>query len=560
MREALPQSRAERLIAGSRLVLAIASLVAIYVDPLEPSRHVAATYSLLAVYTLYAATLALWNSVASGYDARLPLLTHSIDLIFFTIINYLTEGPTSPFFVYFVFSVICAILRFGRRGTIMTVVAAVTVFFASAVYSVQFGVGINEINRFIIRAVYLGVVGSLLAYLAAYQQRATRELSRIATWPRPPWKSRDELVRQLLDQAMTILGARRILLAYEDDGVQSAYLGTLTENGVESEEEEEAVATALLGPSADSSLVTSSVSKSASTFIRSGRHLVRAVTPPLHDQLIERFQIQSMVSVSFRGEFVRGRLLFLDRAEALQEDLTLGKIVAEIVGSRLDHLHTIQKLQRGVVAEERVRLGRNLHDSVLQSLTGAALQLQTLPRLMTRDPSEATRRISEVQQIIASDQRELRWFIDQLHNDPSSANGVALYDLENRLESLRQRFEHHWNMSVRVAVDPTVHVAPNVVQFEVYSIVSEAVANAAKHAQATEVTVKVQLTSDFVEIRVTDNGKGFPFSGKHTLRDLMAASRGPVTLKERVASLRGDMVIDTSSSGSRIDVRVPVSV
>ncbi len=555
LREDHPQSRAERLIAAGRLVLTAAAFIAIRVDPFEPARPAAVGFLL--AYAVYALVLAVWNLRSASYDTRLLLLSHTVDLAFFTLINVLTEGATSPFFVYFVFSLICAMLRFGRRGTVATAVAALAVFFISTTLAHAAGAPI-EWNRFIIRAVYLVVVAALLIHLAEYQQRATRELSRIATWPRSPWTSLDALVSQLLEQGAGVLGSPRILLAFDDGHDRRAFLGTAAASGLVSEEQPSDVADALLGDAAGSSLVTSSTWRPASTFVRSGDRLVRAMVPPVPATVIEEFRIESMVAVSFGGEFVNGRVFFLDRSEAMREDLTLGQIVADIIGSRLDYFQAFQQLRKGAVAEDRVRLARNLHDSLLQSLTGAALQLQTIPRLMRRSPEEATARVSEIRETIATDQRELRWFIDSLQGAEPAESHRLPYDLETRLASLRKRFRHHWDLDVEIRVDASLQLAPSPMHFELYSIVSEAVANAAKHAGATRVRVDVAQQRNGVALSIEDDGKGFPFHGRFTLAELLASARGPVTLKERIASLGGEMSIDSSARGSRIDVTVPV--
>src|SRR5215213_5620270 len=99
----IPQSRAERLIAVGRFVLAIASFAAIYFDPLEPSRVPALTYSMLAVYACYSLLTVIWTAVSPATSRRVQVFSHLLDLTFFGTINHLTFGPTSPFFTYFVF-------------------------------------------------------------------------------------------------------------------------------------------------------------------------------------------------------------------------------------------------------------------------------------------------------------------------------------------------------------------------------------------------------------------------------------------------------------------------
>src|ERR1043166_1076068 len=100
----IPQSRAERLIALGRAVIAAAAFGAIYIDPLEPSLHPAATYALLVGYTLYALAFAAWTLVGpAGSPRAARLVSHVFDLAFFAAVNYLTAGASSPFFVFFIF-------------------------------------------------------------------------------------------------------------------------------------------------------------------------------------------------------------------------------------------------------------------------------------------------------------------------------------------------------------------------------------------------------------------------------------------------------------------------
>lgn len=92
---------------------------------------------------------------------------------------------------------------------------------------------------------------------------------------------------------------------------------------------------------------------------------------------------------------------------------------------------------------------------------------------------------------------------------------------------------------------------------EIYNLVSEAVANAAKHAHATNIEATLRSSPDGrIEIVVTDDGRGFPFEAEHDLQALNELRRGPVTLKERVASLGGDLLLRSSSEGAMLRIRV----
>ena len=228
----IPQSRAERLIALGRAVIAAAAFGAVYIDPLEPALHPAATYVLLVGYTVYALFFALWTIVAPvGSSRNVRIGTHVLDLAFFGAVNYLTAGASSPFFVFFVFSIVCAMLRFGRRGTLNAAIAAFLIFMLSVV--ARMDVAGFELNRFIIRGVYLLVIASLLVYVADYQQRIQSDLARIVRWRRTPSQNYERLIQELMREPALIFGAKRVLLVYEHLASRFGFLGTLHGDGLD---------------------------------------------------------------------------------------------------------------------------------------------------------------------------------------------------------------------------------------------------------------------------------------------------------------------------------------
>lgn len=541
----IPQSRAERLIALGRFVLGVASLGAIYLDPLEPSVYPAVSYSLLTAYSVYALAVLLWNVAASATSRRAMLVTHVLDLVFFGLINAMTFGPTSPFFVFFVFSISCAMLRFGRNGTVLTAAAAVIVYIASS--AAFFTAAHFELNRFIIRVTYLFVLASMLIYLAAYQERIQHDLQRLARWPRAARRDYEALLAQLLSEAASIFHARRVLLAYQHLTEREAWLYT----GSALEPQPVEIAALLL--ERDSGTYYSSAAYPA-VRLDPDESVARKPRGTIPEEIVQRYEIDAVIATSLKGDFVRGTMLLLDGPSPLLEEINLARIAGSVVAGRLDHHHAGQQLQRGAVAEERVRVARDLHDSVLQSLTGVALQLRTLPRLMLRDAEETQQRLGEIEQVIGNAQKELRWFIEELRPDRKRRDE----DLADRLTSLAQRFREQWGLDVENEIAPVVHLLPIGTRYEIYAIVNEAVANAAKHASAKRVGVNVDVDDTTVRIDIADDGKGFPFHGQYDLGALTSSNIGPVTLKERVSSLGGSMLIDSSDRGARLEIRMPL--
>src|SRR5690242_7714521 len=99
-----------------------------------------------------------------------------------------------------------------------------------------------------------------------------------------------------------------------------------------------------------------------------------------------------------------------------------------------------ERLEDAAKRDERSRLARELHDGILQALTGAALQLEALAQLEGTDPRAASQRLHEIAQLIADEQRTLRTWI-QAVNPPSAAAMATSTDLGNALRTLCVRIE-----------------------------------------------------------------------------------------------------------------------
>jgi signal transduction histidine kinase len=555
-----PRIRAERLIATSRVVLAAFSLLAVWLDPHIPTTQGQWTYPLLLGYESFALVVAAVVWLAHVPLARLGIVTHVLDLSLFTLLTYVTEGPTSPFFMYFMFAIVAATLRWQWRGTLWTGAAALVLFNGIGIYAVEVvGDPAFEESRFMIRSVYLGVMAGLLGYLGVYEARRRREMSALADWPRVPPDASDIPPPQLLESAARILGAPRVVLTWEEPDEPWLRLASWAESGGfqtwrEAPETFQPVITEALAAlpflSKDASVPSPVVLRRMSNELRDWRGL------PIHTALRQRFAMQAVLCLPLRGDCFEGHLFALDKPRMTADELVLGEVVAREVASSMDHSLLSLRLRQAAAAEERMRLSRDLHDGVLQSLTGAALQLETVARLYDAAPQEARTRLATAQRLIADEQRDLRLFIRD--SQKATLGGPAkLGGLETSLRELVQRLTDIWSLRMELELEGVENFTSDALVTDICLIVQEALVNAARHAAASAVLVSVAATNGDVHITVTDDGHGFPFHGEYDHATLASFQLGPVMLKERVDSLGGTLSIYSSTFGSRVDIRVP---
>jgi signal transduction histidine kinase len=554
------RSRAERLIAGGRVVLAVSSLFAVWRDPSEPAKYASIAYSLLLAYLFYAIAVALvvWHNRAP--PRMQGWLTHFFDLAFFSAFMYFTSGPASPFIAYYVFALVCATLRWQWQGALWTAVASLASFLSLGYYFAEvLQDPAFELNEFIIRGFYMAVVALLLGYLGVHEVRARLEVSLLAAWPQAVPQAVEQLIAEQLTYVAKVLGAPAVVLAWQRKDRMPMSVATWRDGGLKME---------ALAETAVEHLVVRELSEAAllapEPALEDGEVLLhdpggfrRWRGAPTAATFQARIGRGPMLSLPMHGELISGRLFVLDKRQMTSDDLLLGEVCATVVGGRLDHLLLIERFQQAAASEERIRLARDLHDGVLQSFTGFGLRVAAIRRLLEERPAEAQSRLQELQRLVAVEQRDLRFLIQEL--EPGAHDNDEGFVLENRLAELLTRVEQEWQLRVSLeSVDLPEELADDAAR-DVYHVIREALVNAVRHGDATR--VEIRLVGDppsGLGIRITDNGHGFPFIGRYGHEELAAMQAGPRMLRERVVARGGSLTLDSSASGARLEIAVPV--
>lgn len=207
---------------------------------------------------------------------------------------------------------------------------------------------------------------------------------------------------------------------------------------------------------------------------------------------------------------------------------------------------TAAELNRSL--EEKVRLGRNLHDGLIQSLYALGLTLESARTLLRSDPAEADRRIESCGAAINASIRDVRAFITGLTPDQLQRSGFA-GALEASLAELRAGRE----VSFDIKIDEDAALLLNAAQTtETLQIAREAVSNALRHGGASLINLRVHQNETEVCLLVQDNGTGFDPAARGTGHGLanMRARAQQVGATLRLTSQPGQ--------GARLVFTVPV--
>jgi signal transduction histidine kinase len=250
-------------------------------------------------------------------------------------------------------------------------------------------------------------------------------------------------------------------------------------------------------------------------------------------------------------------LLAIYKPTPTSDDLTAAKIVAHLLAERFDLYYLLESARVAAAAQERVTMARDLHDGLLQVLSGMALQMHAIAQRIPLDPGLAIDQITHLQKLVQSEQRDLRRLVDAL--TPTEIPGDAGFELPGRLEDLSARISRDWSVQVAVRFSPNGRELDSVIALQSYRLVHEALMNVVWHARATTVTVDVTLDAHEVGLSIEDNGCGFAaVRGDLDLDQLDAIAAGPYSIRERVRRLKGRLRLQSSADGSRLSIHLPL--
>ena len=177
-----------------------------------------------------------------------------------------------------------------------------------------------------------------------------------------------------------------------------------------------------------------------------------------------------------------------------------------VMEERARHLaETREEEARRRVAEERVRIARDLHDSVAHSLTGISVQAGVGAHVLDERPDDALAALLAIKRASGDALADLRATLRMLRSTEAAPREptAGLDRLPSLVESSRTA-----GLQVDVVIDGTPRTPPPNVDAAAFRIVQESLTNVIRHSRASRATVTVRHRDGWLEIEVTDDGRG----------------------------------------------------
>jgi PAS domain S-box-containing protein len=194
--------------------------------------------------------------------------------------------------------------------------------------------------------------------------------------------------------------------------------------------------------------------------------------------------------------------------------------------------------------QERVRIGRELHDDINQRLAMLALELEQLKD----DPFEIQDRVQRLRKQTTEISDDVQALSHELHSSKLEYLGVVA-----GIRSWCKEFGERQKTRINFTSDMSSPALPFEISVCLLRVVQEAVHNAVKHSDASQIEVQLQTNADEIHLTVSDLGKGFDVDTARQGRGL-----GLTSMQERVRLVNGSIEIQSKPmNGTNIHVRVP---
>jgi signal transduction histidine kinase len=233
------------------------------------------------------------------------------------------------------------------------------------------------------------------------------------------------------------------------------------------------------------------------------------------------------------------------------EDQRLVELFARHAAIAMDNARLHDRIAALAIVEERERIGRDLHDGIIQRLYAVSLSLEDVGELATEDPSQVEARVDRAIASLQTTIGDIRHFILGLRPGLMTAS-----DLVGGLDRLAEEVRFGTVIAVETDIDPEAAAAlDDEAATQLLGLAREALSNASRHSNASTITVRLARDDAGVCLAVEDDGVGFD-----PMRTFGPDHQGLTNMRERAELLGGTLLIERQpGGGTRVIATIPVA-
>lgn len=558
-----------RMIVLMRLVLAVSALLIIFIDPSEPNRLVLQTYLALILYTGYSGTLYLLYLYGSEWADKILPVSYWLDVGWYILLIALSSGTSSIFFFFFFFAILNASFTkgfsAGLKVTLISFISFTVIGFLTSPGGQNF-----ELNRFLLRPIYLTVLGYMIAYWGGYEIKIRRRLAllkEISVNANPRFGA-ERTIRIVTKLLRRFYQADECFLLMREEATGEVVFYTSDQTGVR-ETKTSSLAAANISEKIFSLPENRAVvygikkgwlgafDKNYFAVDLNGEENVRVETDELFEKIAEKLDARSYltVPVRHRGETI-GRIFLSDRKPDAFEQTDVEFLLQAVDQFMpiVENIRLIDDLALSAAAEERKMIARDIHDSIVQPYIGLQLAVDSVLQLLDKTKDKATgdsgenetlpvveKRIRRLRKLTETGIDDLRGYIRGLAKPRGRETNLL-----PALRRFSEKFTAATGISIKIKFSDDIQI-PDRLASELFQIVVEGLSNVRRHTTAKRARIDISSGDNSVLLAIEND------RNHNDKTDFM-----PRSISERVRALGGVLEIGQDQKKTIVRIEIPL--
>jgi signal transduction histidine kinase len=542
-----------RTVCRMRLILALSALVIIYIDPSEPNRFVHVTYAALLLYSIYSAALYLLAVQQDGN--RVPRANHWIDVGWYLLLISLSSGTSSIFFFFFFFAALVASFLYGFAEGLRVAIVSAVLFTIVGFVTAQAGQPF-ELNRFLLRPIYLLVLGYMIAYWGGFEIQLKRRLSllkEVRAFSNPRFGV-NHTIATIMKRVGAFYDMQACLLILKNSSGEFSLMRVernLTEKETHAELIPLEVARQFLALPESIAVVYSQGKRAWE--LREDRYYAYDLVKEMEteegreesDKVAVLLEADSFISVplSYREQSI-GRAFLTGKSGAFKKfDIGFLNQIVENVMPVIDNIRLLDRLASSAAEQERQKIARDIHDSVIQPYIGLQYKVAAIRNKLASGSPSVDADLDHLFAITVEEITGLRHYVRGLKD-----SGANRDDLLSAVRRYTAQFQDNYGINVTVECKTDINVKDRLAA-ELIQIVHEGLSNVRKHSEAKSSTISLESYDENIILAIeNDHASG---NGK------MAAPFVPRSITERAQTLGGRVRVEQKANGTSVIVEIP---
>lgn len=551
------------MIALMRLVLALSAYLIVVIVRAEPRLSIVYTFAALTVYAGYCAVLyaaCMKRRSVVPRPGSFSQWQHWMDIGYYTLLIWLSGGTTSPFYIFYFFPVIAAASGGGFESGMQAALASSASLYLLGFFSTASDQEVNY-NQFLLRPAYLLIFGYIIASLGDSELTSRRRLFLLKDMNSlsNPRFGIERTLSTLTERIREFYEADKCVMVMARWHQMEPHLRRAIRD-----EPEAASRTLPLAPEMQHQLLAltgSQIVWQHKTGIENKNRIALHVFSPESGDftspaaasdaehlasLADTLEAEEFFSVpmSYRGTQV-GRLFVIGarRAFGNAEAAFLMQAIEHVMPS-LDNTLLLDRLASDAAEEERQRIARDLHDSIIQPYIGLRIGLTALSNELQKEGVPNQDQVpNQVQRLLEMTDLGIDGLYGYVTNLKSVARGNG--ELRASLERFVARFRAATTIGVEIEMDDSLKVGDRLAA-EMFQMISEGLSNIRRHTSATSARIKMEVRTGDLELQITNEYVDRP------------ADFVPRSISERAAALGGVAVVHNQDGNTVVLVKIPL--